>query len=128
MEYKYNSGDNFIKRCANLGGYIHPTEDVGMSVCKKGVDLKNGCPKDCEYYEKLEGEIMSEKKDAINPDHYKDTGLEPIVAIEEWNLNFNLGNVVKYIARCGKKDEPLQELKKAEWYLKREIERRENNE
>ena len=66
--------------------------------------------------------------DAINPKHYKDSNVEPIDAIEAWSLNFNLGNVVKYIARCGKKDEEIQELKKAQWYLNREIERREKNE
>jgi len=66
--------------------------------------------------------------DAINPKHYKDTEVEPIKAIEAWGLNFSLGNVIKYIARCGKKDDEIQELKKARWYLDREIARREKNE
>jgi len=58
-----------------------------------------------------------------NPQHYTAFGetYEPINVIEAWGLGFCLGNVVKYIARCGKKDEPLQELKKARWYLDREI-------
>jgi hypothetical protein len=64
--------------------------------------------------------------DEINqPPHYTATKIEPIDVIEAWGLNFCLGNVVKYIARLGRKDEELQELKKARWYLDREIKRRE---
>lgn len=60
-----------------------------------------------------------------HPDHYQSNGgLEAIDVIESFGLNFHLGNAVKYILRCGKKDEPQQELKKAMWYLAREIARR----
>ena len=45
--------------------------------------------------------------------------------IKDYELNFNLGNVVKYIARLGKKDEKLRELRKALDYLQREIEHEE---
>lgn len=67
--------------------------------------------------------------DAVNhPSHYggKDNPYEAIKVIEAWRLGFNLGNAVKYIARAGKKDAILQELRKAAWYLNREIERLEN--
>lgn len=57
-----------------------------------------------------------------NPKHYAGD-IEPIDAIESWDLNFRLANVVKYVARHKKKGTPLQDLKKAMWYLKREIER-----
>ena len=64
--------------------------------------------------------------EAVNhPDYYKTGGVEAIDAIEAWGLGFNLGNVVKYIARAGRKTKDgLQDLQKAEWYLNREIERR----
>ena len=42
--------------------------------------------------------------------------------IKDYDLNFNIGNVVKYCARLGKKDEKLRELRKALDYLQREIE------
>jgi hypothetical protein len=60
-----------------------------------------------------------------HPKHYggKDNPYEAIKVIEAWNLNFNLGNVIKYISRSGKKDEVKQDLEKALWYLKREIEK-----
>lgn len=62
--------------------------------------------------------------DAVNhPAHYggADNPYEAIKVIEAWNLGFNLGNTVKYISRAGKKDALPQELKKARWYLDREI-------
>lgn len=65
--------------------------------------------------------------DKVNhPKHYggKDNPYEAIKVIEAWNVNFNLGNVLKYISRCGKKDREIQELEKAAWYLNREIENR----
>lgn len=65
-------------------------------------------------------------KEMVNhPDHYKSGGMEVIDVIESFNLGFCLGNVVKYVLRCGKKDAAVQELKKARWYLDREIANRE---
>jgi hypothetical protein len=62
--------------------------------------------------------------DAVNhPAHYggADNQYEAIKVIEAWRLGFCLGNTVKYISRAGKKDALLQDLKKAAWYLQREI-------
>ena len=63
-----------------------------------------------------------------NPQHYGGdvNPYEAIKVIEAWALGFHLGNVVKYILRAGKKDpaRELEDLKKARWYLDREIERR----
>lgn len=60
-----------------------------------------------------------------HPSHYNRGSIEVIEAIEDWNLNFHRGNAVKYIARAGKKDpaKKVEDLEKAVWYLKREIER-----
>ena len=71
-----------------------------------------------------------------HPAHYggADNPYEAIKVIEAWELGFCLGNSVKYISRAGKKsidpDDPvevayarLEDLKKARWYLGREIER-----
>jgi len=60
--------------------------------------------------------------DPINyPPHYTATAIEPIQAIEAWGLGFCLGNCVKYIARAGRKGPALEDLKKARWYLERQI-------
>lgn len=61
------------------------------------------------------------KADMVNhPSHYQH-GIEPIEFIESHNLNFNLGSVIKYIARAPYKGTELEDLKKAKWFLEREI-------
>lgn len=62
-------------------------------------------------------------KEVVNhPPHYGgDTVYEAIKVIEAWGLGFCLGNTVKYISRAGKKGVALEDLKKARWYLDREI-------
>lgn len=57
----------------------------------------------------------------IRPDYYKANGLEAFDVIDSFELNFNLGNAFKYIARAGKKDDKVEDLKKAITYLNREI-------
>lgn len=70
---------------------------------------------------------MELKNDPVNsPAHYKSCTMEVIDIIEEFNLNFNLGNVIKYILRAEKKGNLKIDLKKAQWYLKREIEQGNN--
>ena len=60
--------------------------------------------------------------DNINkPAHYYAGNIAPIDVIEDWNLSFCLGNAVKYIGRHEHKGSSLDDLKKARWYLDREI-------
>ena len=64
--------------------------------------------------------------DTINhPAHYTDGKIEVIDYIEDKQLNYHLGNAVKYISRAGKKDpaKKVEDLRKAAWYINREIER-----
>jgi hypothetical protein len=73
-----------------------------------------------------EGHPLYIKVDQVDhPAHYggADNTYEAIKVIEAWELGFNLGNVVKYISRAGKKGNRLEDLKKAKWYLAREIEK-----
>jgi len=63
-----------------------------------------------------------EVKDNVNhPAHYKTGGIETIDFIEAKNLSYNLGNVVKYITRADYKGNKIEDLKKAQWYLNREV-------
>jgi hypothetical protein len=65
--------------------------------------------------------------DRINhPSHYTFSVIEPIDVIEAWGLGFHLGNVLKYVARADYKGSSIEDLKKAAWYLNREIHRRES--
>lgn len=62
-----------------------------------------------------------------HPKHYggKDNVYETINVIEAWDLDFSLGNAVKYISRAGKKDskKTIEDLEKAIWYIRRHIEK-----
>jgi hypothetical protein len=61
--------------------------------------------------------------DLVNhPAHYKVGGIETIDFIEAKRLNYNMGNAVKYITRADHKGSRKQDLEKAIWYLKRELE------
>lgn len=66
--------------------------------------------------------ITITKPDLVNhPPHYTSGGIETIDFIEAKKLNYNLGNVVKYITRANLKGSRTQDLEKALWYLRREI-------
>ena len=64
--------------------------------------------------------------DPVNPSHYggHENPYEAIKVIDAWNLDFCLGNAVKYISRAGKKqgNSAAQDLSKAIWYIRHEIE------
>jgi hypothetical protein len=63
-----------------------------------------------------------EKHDNVNhPSHYKVGGIETIDFIEAKSLSYNLGNVIKYLTRADHKGNKLEDLKKAQWYLNREV-------
>ena len=62
-----------------------------------------------------------DKEMVDHPSHYNQGKIEVIDAIEDWGLNFCEGNVIKYVARHRHKGTPLQDLKKAKWYLDRLI-------
>ena len=89
---------------------------------------KMGVP--VEDYAKEHGEVVGVapvapapvKADPVNnPPHYTAGGIETIDFIEAKKLGYNLGNVVKYITRSGLKGNQLEDLRKAQWYLTREI-------
>lgn len=59
------------------------------------------------------------------PSHYiEGRAYEPIDVIEDWKLDFCLGNALKYISRAGRKNEntEIEDLSKALWYINRRIE------
>lgn len=79
-----------------------------------------------ELEEQLEGslsEAVQPISDAIDPSHYRahPSGVECIQITE--HMNFNLGNAIKYIWRASLKGRLIEDLKKARWYLDREIAR-----
>lgn len=86
---------------------------------------EEGGGKEVEAFKKLNPSLSAVQ----HPSHYQSGKIEAIDVIEDFNLGFCLGNVIKYVLRAGKKKEPgksvteseVQDLEKAEWYLSREI-------
>ena len=62
----------------------------------------------------------------VHPKHYTahPSGIECIQITE--HMGFNLGNAIKYIWRCDLKHGAVEDLKKARWYIEREIAKRES--
>lgn len=63
--------------------------------------------------------------DNVNhPPHYNShpSGVECITVVE--HMSFNVGNAIKYLWRADEKGVPIEDLRKAAWYIQREIERR----
>lgn len=70
---------------------------------------------------------MASEHDPVNaPSHYRShpSGVEVIEITE--HLNFCIGNAIKYLLRCDLKGNPIEDLKKARWFVDREIARRES--
>ena len=115
MGYRCKIGD---KDCLeyNIKELLYEINKIKCIV--EGISIKNNEPK--IMFE------MEEKEMVNHPSHYNMGKYEAIDVIEDWNLNFNLGNAVKYISRAGHKDDIVQDLKKSLWYIERDIQRLEN--
>ena len=73
-------------------------------------------------------DCKDEETDIVNkPPHYTahPSGIECIQVTE--HMGFNLGNAIKYIWRCDLKKDAIEDLKKAKWYIDREISKREQH-
>ena len=70
--------------------------------------------------EPVSGRVID--NDPVNhPSHYTRGGIEVIDALEAWGMNLHLGSAIQYIVRSPYKNNPIQDLKKAIWYLERQI-------
>lgn len=96
--------------------YVAECNNVALSKTYSGLPV-------CTFH--LQSKIESGGDTINHPPHYTHGNIETIDVIEAWKLGFCLGNAIKYISRAGHKGEALQDLKKARWYLDREIARME---
>lgn len=72
--------------------------------------------------------VGAEFDPVARPAHYTEgRDIEPINVIEDWELDFHLGNALKYISRIGRKSDGVEDMKKAVWYLERRIEAQEQD-
>ena len=120
--------------CEECGtAFIHKKEKVQgrwPKYCPECLPKYSKVPKKKEEVVKTEEEVVKAKEeqgiriehDAVNhPSHYTRGNIEVIDFIEDQQLPYHLGNVIKYIARAGYKGDKLEDLKKARWYLDRYI-------
>lgn len=106
-----NTCDGYNKY-VNRNIYIHQPDTLAVSTWDE----------EDVWIDKLIKEKYMEQKDSVNsPKHYTSGKYEVIDVIEDWDLNFRLANTIKYIARHKHKGNPLEDLKKALWYLQREV-------
>ena len=95
------------------------TTDESFKALLEQVRIKS--PPLAKVHEQVK-EIISATPDSVNhPAHYTAGGIETIDFIEAKKLNYNLGNVIKYLTRADYKGNKLEDLRKAQWYLTREI-------
>jgi transcriptional regulator with XRE-family HTH domain len=111
---KTRENSEFVSKVFEKVGYTKPKTRMLSAVEETNKEVGKLFS---EAYEKYKDD------DTINhPLHYRAGGVETIDFIEAKDLNYRLGNVVKYVSRAGKKEsDPLEDLKKARWYLDREI-------
>ena len=128
MTYKFKVGDKvrvMEGACYPITGSIGNVFEV-MSVGSDGdCNLSDG-----GYYYENDLKLANEKEtfDPVHkPSHYNShpSGIQCIDITK--HMGFNLGNVIKYVWRADLKDNAIEDLKKAKWYIENEIEKRENN-
>lgn len=112
----HHGGDEYMGLEVGDIGFIR---DTGGRGCE--VKMNDG-----SIYFLLNDEIELVEIDNVNnPLHYTQGKYEVIDVIEDWQLDFALGNAIKYIARAEHKGKYKEDLKKAIWYLQREVYRSE---
>ena len=130
-DWKYNIGDEiffegtvYVVQMKIENRYILKDKHLGLFFGVSREEIENSA----EPIENKKEEINMQKTNVSNavehPSYYQGK-IEVIDFIEDKHLGFNLGNSIKYIARAGKKnpEKLLEDLKKARWYLDREIAR-----
>lgn len=116
-----------MKKCHKCG-FVHKEclqgySSILCSGCRTVSHYDKG-PRDVDPFAGLDPreEPCAKEDNVNNPSHYESGhGMEVIDVIEEFDLGFPLGNAVKYILRAGKKNDEIEDLKKAIWYIERHI-------
>lgn len=127
-----NNDNKQCKTCfyAELGAQIHPCNNCHEydHWVKRNLYIKDASqPLSEAVKEWVDSDHSEWANDSIHkPKHYTEhpSGIECIQVTE--HMGFNLGNAIKYIWRCDLKKDAIEDLKKAKWYIDREINRREH--
>lgn len=128
---KTNKPSKIVKAVKEMKQALIAVDDTGKTILNETGKIKEGTRIGGLTLRRLPGDVWTWKKETgldlvNNPPHYTDGGVDTLKFIEAKDLNYRLGNVVKYVSRAGKKvgSDPVQDLEKARFYLEREIEAR----
>ena len=110
----------WMSKCGLDKGGVGPISGSDPSISlKRGYQLREGFSDRRSDQAQVDDKASQE---IDHPSHYQGSSVEAIDVIEAFDLNFMLGNAIKYILRCDKKGEKIKDIEKAIWYLRREIE------
>lgn len=118
LSKKSNKSEMKMTRLCNISGCTYPGGE---------------CSGECYHPDERRMDIIGQNGgdgahyDAVNPSHYKShaSGIECIQVTE--HMTFCIGNAIKYLWRVGLKGDGIEDLRKAAWYIDREIKRRSKN-
>lgn len=123
---KFKIGDKV--KCIDGERYLYINENEIYTILKVEGDkiilegINTGYAYETDYF-RLVKEVNKNMNNNVNhPSHYT-KGIEAIDYIESWDMNFNVGNAIKYITRAPYKSNQKEDLEKALWYIQREIDR-----
>ena len=139
--FGFNDSEILSKRYSKQSSreeMVAKTEWIEKHLLKQSKEQKDKLEKRLKKMEEYKMKSYAEeqlehcsKKEMVNhPSHYggADNPYEAIKVIEAWDADFNIGTTLRYLCRCGKKtiggsaeEMRLEDLKKARWYLDREI-------
>ena len=116
-----DSVDTVENKAAQVADNLAAESDLVEAVC----EIEQEAPESAVQEAEPDSDMAQPPAvDLVNePPHYLAGGIETIDYIEAKGFNYNLGNVCKYISRAGHKGDTIEDLKKAAWYLNREISR-----
>lgn len=118
-----------VDRATQTGFYEVNFSDYGIKTVLGSHLVDSKFPAVAPGVAEVHAELAAENEAVKHPAHYGGAGdpYEAIKVIEAWDLNFNLGSVLKYVRRAGKKDasKELEDLRKARFYIDHEISRME---
>ena len=123
--YKSFSGDEILKNNGEvLADFIK--EETGYDIHGAFTEF-GSCEKQNKINEVNKEQIKNpnryaEEERVNHPEHYTKGGIEVHDFISAWRMDFDAGNVIKYVTRAPYKNNKLEDLKKARWYLNKLIE------
>jgi translation initiation factor 2B subunit (eIF-2B alpha/beta/delta family) len=116
--------DEFKAKLQKVTDWYSANKDILKMTAKERLEMDERGQMDIDdpYGARKVMKQILDREMVNHPDHYQGSGgMEVIDIIENYDLGFSLGNAIKYILRSNKKSNAKQDLEKAIWYIRREM-------